>query len=154
MKKLVLNLVVPLSVISFTIFTKWWYALPVDAPDSMLAGFPLPFVCDGWHTSMSFQIFVAELVLDFLVYFLFWFLVIFCVNKFLGTIRVPKILTVLLLGSTTLILGIATLIAHISDSQFSVKRDFEMEVLDTGYKFIWQYQARPELSNYSPKKGK
>ena len=77
MKQLTLKLIIPLSVISFATLTKWWYALPVDAPGTYLTGFPFPFVCNGWHTSMSLQIFAIEFFVDFLTYFLIWFLVFF-----------------------------------------------------------------------------
>ena len=65
------TLILPLSIISLTIFTKWWYILPVDAPDSMMYGFPIPYSCNGWHTSLSYQIFIFEFIVDLLIHFAF-----------------------------------------------------------------------------------
>lgn len=62
MKQLTLKLIIPLTVISFAIFTKWWYALPADAPDTMFHGFPFPFVCEGWHSSMTLQFLLQNLL--------------------------------------------------------------------------------------------
>src|SRR5678815_3945633 len=94
MKSLTLKIVVPLTIISFATFTKWWYTLPVDAPDTMFTGFPFPFVCDGWHTSLSLQIFVTEFIADLLTYFLFWFIVIFSVNRFVIKFKIHKAITI------------------------------------------------------------
>ena len=92
MKQLTWRLILPLTIISFGVFTKWWYVLPVDAPDTMMAGFPLAFVCDGWHTSMSLQIFAFELMFDFLIYFSFWFLLIIFINRYLLRIKIDNML--------------------------------------------------------------
>jgi hypothetical protein len=63
-KNLTWKLMLPLTLMSFATFTKWWYVLPVAARDTMMTGFPLPFVCEGWHTSMSLQIFMAEFLIN------------------------------------------------------------------------------------------
>lgn len=34
MKSLIFKIVIPLTIVSFATFTKWWYASPVDAPDT------------------------------------------------------------------------------------------------------------------------
>jgi hypothetical protein len=143
MKQLTLKLVFPLTVISLVVFTKWWYTLPVDAPDTILTGFPLPFMGAGWHTSLSLQIFVGEFFLDLLVYFLFWFIVIYCVNRFWTTIRVHRILAILLLSLTGLIVAGSAFIASNSDNVYYLKRPWDMEIKKTGYMFIWQDQPRP-----------
>jgi hypothetical protein len=80
-------MVLPLTVISFGTITKWWYALPVDAPDTMFTGFPFAYACPGWHTSMSLQIFVTEFIIDFLTYFLLWFVLIFCIDHFVTKVK-------------------------------------------------------------------
>ncbi len=66
-------ILIPVTIISFAVFTKWWFTVPVDAPDTMYWGFPFAFVGEGWHTSMSLQIFVMELIADLIFYFLFWY---------------------------------------------------------------------------------
>jgi len=74
-KQLTWKLILPLTVISFATCNKWWYVFPVDAPDTMLTGFPFRYVGPDWHTSMSLQIFIMEFAIDILVYFTFWFMI-------------------------------------------------------------------------------
>lgn len=124
--------------------------MPFDAPDTLYSGFPFPFVGDGWHTSMSLQIFVLELFADFLIYFLFWFTVIFCVNKYLTKIRTHKIVTIGLWSISGLIILGASYIASFPEHVFHFKRPYEMEVMETGYKFFWQHTERPDYYKYHP----
>ena len=154
MKQLTYKLILPLTFISFATMTKWWYALPLDAPGTLLAGFPFPFVCEGWHTSLSLQIFVTELLIDFLTYFLFWFGLAFCINRFLTKINPHKILTIVLWALTGLVVIGATLIASNSNNLFYVKRPFDIDVMETGYKFVWQNTERPDYYKYHPEKKK
>lgn len=151
MRPLIWKLVLPLTVISFAIFTKWWYVLPVDAPDTLMSGFPLPFVCPGWHTSLSLQIFVGEWIIDFGVYFLFWFLLIYGIDRFLIRVQLPKLVTIGLLSIAGLVLVGTTLIASIHEKLWYTKRPFEMQVMTTGYKFIWQELERPDFKQYDPR---
>jgi hypothetical protein len=144
MKKLVWRLVIPLTVISFTLFTKWWHTLPVDAPDTVFTGFPFPYVCNGWHTSMSLQVFVLEFISDLLIYFVFWFTIIFFVNRYIKPIKVPNILAIVLLSITLAIAGYSIWIASFKDNIFYTRRNFDMEIIKTGYKFIWQDQPGTE----------
>ena len=48
---------IAVTAISFATFTKWWHALPVDAPDTMMGLIFFAIASDGWHTSTSFQLF-------------------------------------------------------------------------------------------------
>lgn len=138
MKRVTLKLILPLTVISFAAITKWWYALPVDAPDTLYSGFPFPFVGDGWHTSLSLQIFLMEFIVDFLVYFLFWFVAAYCFNKFLTRIKIKKFLTISLWTISGLIICGTGLIASNPDNLFYLKRPYSIEIMETGYKFLWQ----------------
>ncbi len=152
MKHLIWKLVLPLTIISFAVFTKWWYVLPVDPPATMMSGFPLPFVCPGWHTSLSLQIFVGELIINFGVYFLFWFLLVYGIDRFVMRIQLPKLVTIALLSIAGLVLVGTTLIASLHEKLFYAKRPFEMHVMTTGYKFIWQDLERPDFQQYDPRK--
>ena len=104
MKTLSLRLVLPLTIISFAFITKWWYALPEDAPDTVYTGFPL--VCSGtaWHTSGAFQIFVTEFFTDFLFYFLVWFILTYCINRFWFSIKPPRLVTIIVWSLSILII--------------------------------------------------
>ena len=140
----------PLSIISFAIISKWWYVIPVDAPDSMMNGFPLIYVSEGWHTSMSLQFFFFEFIIDFLCFLLFWMLIIYVIQR---TLRLSKKLTGLVIGLwalAILVLATATFIFSRTENLFYFKRDFDVEVLDSGYQFIWQDIERPDYYHYKP----
>jgi hypothetical protein len=151
-KQLTWRLILPLTIISFGTFTKWWYVLPVDAPDTMMIGFPLAFASDGWHTSMSLQIFLMEFTIDFLTYFLFWFIFTFLVQRYLAQIKIPKILTGILCILSTIIFTIAIMIASMPEQIIQVKRDWGMQVMVTGYKLTWMPQHRPDFAKSDPSK--
>jgi hypothetical protein len=72
-RQLTLKLIIPITIISFAFFTKWWYALPVDAPDTMYWGFPFAYIGDGWGSSMTLQIFLIEFISDLLIISFFGF---------------------------------------------------------------------------------
>ena len=144
MKRLSWTIILPLSIISLTIFTKWWYILPVDAPDSMMYGFPIPYSCNGWHTSLSYQIFIFEFIVDLLIHFAFWFVVAFLINRLIIKIRLHKIIVIVLLSIAGLFAGGLILIASNSTNLFYFKRQFDIEILETGYRFMWDGYSRPE----------
>ncbi len=152
MKQLTWRLILPLTIISFGAFTKWWYVLPVDAPDTMMSGFPLAFVSDGWHTSLSLQIFLLELVFDFVIYFLLWFFLILLVARFWTQIKVPKILISIIWTLSIIISAFAIWIASRPEQIIQLKRDWDMQVLVTGYKLTWQNESRPGFAKYEPNK--
>jgi hypothetical protein len=145
-KQLTWKLVLPLTIISFTIFTKWWHA-QVDDHQEILRGFPLPFVCPGWHTSLSLQIFVLELVLDIFVYFAFWFLMTFIATK-TKSFRMRKAVTISLLTTAGLCTMALILFAINPDNIYTATRPFEIEVKETGYRFVWQDQTRPDYHKH------
>ena len=151
-KCLTFNLVLPLTIISFGTATKWWYVLPDDAPDTMMFGFPLPFVGDGWFTSMSHQIFLFEFAFDFLIYFLFWFILLFTINRYLKEIRIPKFLTGILWVLSAIIFTVSVWFVSYPEQLFKLNRDWNMKIMVTGYKLTWTIQDRPDFSKYNPKK--
>lgn len=154
MKNLTFKLVIPLTIISFLIFTKWWYALPTDAPDTIFYGFPFIYTCQGWHTSMSLQVFILEFLADFTVYFLFWIIFIFLIHKFLIKLKPNKFLTIFLWIICGFIIVFESLILTNKDNVFEIKRPFEIKVFETGYKFIWKREKRPNYYKYFPEEKK
>jgi hypothetical protein len=144
------RLTIPLTIISFGTVTKWWYVLPIDAPDTMMIGFPLAFASEGWHTSMSLQIFAFEFLVDFLTYFFICFLLVFLVKRYLAKIKIPNLLTGILWTFSTLIFGFAIWIASFTEQIIQTRRNWDMKVLETGYKFTWMHQDRPDFSKYDP----
>jgi hypothetical protein len=148
MGQLTWKLVLPLTVISFVTFTKWWYVLPVDAPDTSMYGFPLAFMANGWHTSGSIQFFISEFIFDLTLYVLVWFLTIFCVNRYWFKIKVHKAMTGALFVITGLILAGTVLLVSMPDHVYKLKRNFDMEILATGYEFIWQSHKNAKFYDY------
>jgi hypothetical protein len=152
LKQKIWRLIFPLTVILFGTITKWWYVLPADAPDTMMIGFPLAFIGDGWHTSMSLQIFILEFLVDFLFYFSVCFLLVFLIDRYLTKIRISKWLTGLLWTFSTIIFSVAVFIASFPDHIFEIKRDWNRQVMVTGFKFTWTHQDRPDFTKYDPNK--
>ncbi|RXK58906.1 hypothetical protein ESA94_16085 [Lacibacter luteus] len=146
------RLILPLTIILFGLITKWWYVLPVDAPDTMMVGFPLAFAADGWHTSMSLQIFVLEFLFDFIIYFLFCFIIVFLFHHYWTKIKASKWLTGFLWTFSTIIIAIAVFIGSFSEQNFEIKRDWDRQILTTGFKLTWTHQDRPDFAKYDPNK--
>lgn len=135
MKQLTWKLVLPLTIISFTLFTKWWNVI-IDDYTETLKGFPLPFVCPGWHTSLSLQIFIVELIVDLFAYFLFWFLAILMIVKFVRPFHIPKPVTISLLVVSGLFAFAMIILAVNPDNIYTTSRPFEMKIIETGYRFM------------------
>lgn len=141
-KNQILTPVLPLTIILFGTITKWRYVNVEDGPDDFLYGFPLPFICSGWHTSMSLQIFVVELVFDFFVYFIFCLTVIKLIDKYIKQIVIAKYLKFGLYGVATLTILLYGFVFSNPDNIFEMKRDFKYKEIRNGYKFVWQQDRR------------
>ncbi|MCW4470851.1 hypothetical protein OGH69_17920 [Flavobacterium sp. MFBS3-15] len=149
MKHLILKLVLPLTLFSFVFVTKWAYVLPEDAPDDMLFGFPLPYRCSGWHTSLSEQYFLMEMAFDLLVYFIIWLAIIYLVNRLIA-VRPNRAIVAALWLVTVLSLAFPVLRASNPDNVFKTKRDFKYEEVDTGVHFMWDSETNPDYEKYFP----
>ena len=141
MKQLTLKLVLPLTIISFVVFTKWWY-VAIDGFDEILIGFPLPYICPCWHTSLCSQIFVSGLLIDLLTYFTFWLILTFAINQFVEKIKLNKAISISLLSLSGLFAVCMILIGSLSDNIYTWDMEFEINELETGYKFIWEEKIR------------
>ncbi len=149
MKHLILKLVLPLTLFSFVFVTKWSYVLVEDGPDDMLFGFPLPYRCSGWHTSMSEQYFLMEMAFDLLVYFLFWLVLIYLLNR-LFALMPNRAIVAALWVATVLSLVFPVFIASNPDNIFELKRDFKYKEVDTGVHFMWDSESNPDYYKYFP----
>jgi hypothetical protein len=101
---------------------------------------------------MSLQIFVFEFIVDFLVYFSVCFLIVFLVDRYLTKIKFSKWLTGLLWVFSTIIFSVAVFIASFPEQIFEIKRDWDREVMVTGFKLTWTHQDRPDFAKYNPNK--
>ncbi|BDD10324.1 hypothetical protein FUAX_27560 [Fulvitalea axinellae] len=138
MKKLIIPAVIPATLLSFLFVTKWWFAYPEDAPESFLYGFPLPYKCDGWHTSMSYQIFILELLFDLSVYFLFWLSIFWLIHRRFPEFRINKTLRRIFLSFNVFIVTFNLLVSSASEHVFSLNRDFRIDTKETSIFFFWQ----------------
>ena len=131
MRKLILRLTLPLTLISFGIITKWSYGIVIDGTDEFLYGFPLIYKCDGFHTSLSTQYFLTEMTFNLLTYFSFWLIVTLILSR-IWTINIPKLISkIFWIGYTVLFLGFIYFSKDLND-QYLIKRDFEVKIFDSG----------------------
>ncbi len=117
--------------------------MPDDAPDTMMFGFPIPFGCDGWHTSLSLQIFMLEFIADLLIYFISWLIIAGFIHHFILPIKIKRKIYILLFSLVDLAISLPILIASNPDNTFYLKRDFDIKVVKTRYRFIWESNSRP-----------
>ncbi len=153
MKKLTLKLVLPLTIISFILYTKWWYVEVIDGDNTLLYGFPYPFMTNG-PTSLSFVFFIKEFFVDFLVYFLSWFVFVFFIHKFAKKITVKKVPAILLWIVTILLMvfvfGITPKDANIYYTK--MPKTYRYKVVETEFNFIGNNQRRAYFHNYLDEK--
>ena len=151
--KNILKITIPLTIISFSLFTKWWYVLPVDGTDEIMVGFPLAYKYPCC-SSMEFMIILSHLIIDVLVYFTFLFVIVLIINKYLFEIKSSKFITIPLWVISILPLLFMSYI-HYELGHFEwVENDFykEKEIMETGYYFIWEDLEHPDYYKYHPEK--
>jgi hypothetical protein len=148
MKQMTLKLTVPLTIISMFLITKWWFVLPIDGPDKLYWGFPLAFMGEGFHTSMSLQFFVLEFLADFMVYFSVVFLLVVAFTKWFPALHISKIITKIVWVLTFVLLIGFSIIVATSNPIFKIKRNYDWHVMATGHVFIFQATPRPDNIHY------
>jgi hypothetical protein len=137
MRQFTWKLVIPLTIISFGTITKWWY-VKIDDYSETLRGFPFPFVCSGWHTSLSLQLFVLELIADVLVYFAFWFSLTLIATKTIRSFKISNTTAAVVLTVSGLFIIALVLLAINPDNIYSTIRPFDIKIEETGYGFLWK----------------
>ncbi len=81
-RQLIINLVFPLTVIVFLLFTKWWIVDVVDGTDGIMYGFPFIYQAPAFYTSVAQEYFLLELITDLLFYFSLILGVSYFTNKY------------------------------------------------------------------------
>ena len=127
MKQSDLRIAVYLTIISFALITLQWNILPVDAPDSEMYGFPLPYSCNAWHTSLARQYFLLEFFIDILCYFIFWTVCLLFLKKLNVQIFSKRIIGYVLLFVAGIFLILSLILAFMFENTFQLKRDFDFE---------------------------
>lgn len=144
--KAILNLAFPLTVILFILFTKWWIVDVVDGTDGIMYGFPLIYKSPVFYTSMTEQYFIMELLFDFLIYFITISVIIHFVNKYIAEIKLQKTVVWVIKSIAILLFCLELFIAVALEDDFSIKRDFDIEVKQTGIKFYFSNKERIEFN--------
>ena len=144
MIQLIWKLVLPLTIISFVTVTKWWSVAFIDGPHEVLKGFPFPYVCRGWHTSMSLQIYVLEFIADIFIYFSFWFLVVYGFHRFIVPIHLSKRFSAFLLVTAGIVLILGGIFLGNPNNMFKLQRKDEIVIEETGVHFIWEGRGENE----------
>lgn len=150
-QRAIVKLVLPCTILSMFMVTKWWYALPVDGPDKMYWGFPFAFMGEGFHTSMSLQFFILEFLADFVVYYTIILLLDLAFTKWFPTIQIRKTFTKTVWALTLILLVGFGFIVTTSNPVFQAKRNYDWRVMTTGYVFIWQATPSPDINYYKNK---
>lgn len=154
MKKLILKFSLPIAVIAFAAFTKWWYVLPFDARQTFYWGFPFAYVGEGWQTSGALQFFILEALIDFTLYFLVCYGMVWIIFLLYRINSVSKLLLKTLWSLTFLIIIGWTMIISFSYPTFFIKRNYDWKILSEGYLFIWQKTPNPDTNQYQPSEEK
>ena len=147
-RKLILNLVFPITIIIFTLFSKWWIADVIDGTDGIMYGFPFIYKSPALYTSMAKEYFITELIADFLIYFGVIVGIIYLINKHLFKIKIRKIITVFLFTIAFILLSLEILLASMPENKFSIKRDFDIVIKQTGFEFPFNQNDSKEFDNY------
>ncbi|MFM2134712.1 MAG: hypothetical protein RL021_112 [Bacteroidota bacterium] len=129
---------IPKAILTAALFTKWWYAVPVDGPDKFYWGFPLAFVGEGFQTSMSLQVFLLEFVVDFLFYVFCWMVL----RQFFKRMNIRHSLNKRIYRATWilsfLVVSVYSSLVAASSPVIHWKRPYQWNVKATGYIFIWE----------------
>ncbi len=150
MKKQIVQLTLALTSIYMYSVTKWWYTLPVDGPDKLYWGFPIAFMGEGFHTSMSLQFFVLDFMADFLLYFTLVLWLVLAFTKWFPAVQIPKKVTkIVWVLSLVLLIGLS-LIVSTSNPIIKITRNYDWKVLKTGSVYLWQKTPRPERNILAP----
>lgn len=145
MRVLLWQLIVPITIILFVSFSKWWLVLPVDAPDTMMKGFPLPYEAEAWHTSLAKQFFMMEFTLDVLFYFAAIALIVYAVHKLTQLRTVHWVVWVPLQLAAMVCSLTLTIQFSMPNSLYYIKKDFGYEVVSSGWYLTWKGIERPDV---------
>ena len=135
MKKLTLNLVIPITILTFVFLNKWWVVDIIDGPRVIMHGFPFIFVSPGLHTSLSFEFYILPLIADLLIYFAACFTLVAIINRLrkinLSTIQIYVIRFITL---TSLLIYVPDLL-FMDNEIYRLTRKFDIEVKQSRFGF-------------------
>jgi len=143
-----LKLAFPITIIVFILLTKWWIVDVIDGSDCVMYGFPLIYKSPAFYTSLAEQYFVKEFLIDFLFYFVSVFGILFLINKFISELKLKRKLLIIIYVIAGILFGLETLMATVFETSFSIQRDFDIVVKQTGAKFYFSDKERKEFDKF------
>jgi hypothetical protein len=147
-RKLILNLVLPTTIIIFMLFTKWWIVDVVDGTDGIMYGFPFIYKSPAFYTSMAVEYFIVELIVDFVIYFGLFFGLFYLINSFIMELKSRKMVSVILFIIAFLLIGSELLLAVMPENKVSLKRDFDIVIKKTGFEFPFNTEDEWKFNDY------
>lgn len=147
-RKLIINLVLPVTIIMFILFTKWWIVNVVDGTDGIMYGFPFIYKAPAFYTSMAEEFFILELIADLIFYFGVIFGIVYLINNFLFAIVIRKVVSVILFIVASLLISLELFFAFMPENKFSLEREDEIEIKQTGLKFLFNNSDKMEFDKY------
>lgn len=144
--KSILNLAFPLTIILFILFTKWWIVDVVDGTDGIMYGFPLIYKAPVFYSSITEQYFIMELTIDFLIYFIAIFGLIHFLNKYIVEIKFKKTSVWIIRSIAIILFSLEIFMSIALGNDFLIKRNFDIEVKQIGFKFYFSNKDRDEFN--------
>jgi hypothetical protein len=93
-----------------------------------------------------------EFLIDWLVYFAATYLLIWLIMRYLHINKIPKLIIIPMILIAMLIAIFSIWVAAFTENLFYVKRNFKMEVIATGYMFIWQQNPAHDYYKFHPER--
>lgn len=145
MTKQYIHTSLPMAIIAFFCITKWQYVHVIDHVDEFVFGFPFIYKCSGFHTSLSSQYFVVEMLANFLFYLGISYLLVLLLNRF-RVLSFPK-LVLRIFWITFFIIFVGFLfLSYLLDDMYLLYLDFEIGTIhDKGISIFETHPSREEL---------
>lgn len=137
------RLVLPVTLLAFSLFTMRWHVFVEDIGDEVMYGFPFIYKWRGWHTSVSTQYFVMEFIGNLFIYFTICFAVIYIIRRWMK-FRIARTVSLLLWVTATLAITVNEFWLMMPETLYHTKRKFEVKVHDTGFHFNWRSDEKTE----------
>jgi hypothetical protein len=136
MKKLILPIVIPLTILIEIIFSKWWYVTIIDGDDQLCQGFPFINEAPSLASSMTFQVFIFPTILNYSIVFAVSFLLVYLFNRLVKAIKPTKMLKIVSFVFVVIFIAFEIWICNAMETRFYWKNNFTNETLGGG--FWWQ----------------
>ncbi len=88
------------------------------------------------------------MIIDFLVYFSFWWMVMYSMNRMAGKLKIHASVLVLLIAVSCLFLYFSTIFTKTSGDLIKSRNPYELKILDRGVEYIWTHKEHPDYSEY------